>query len=903
MKTTDDTGWPAVLRRGLAPAGAGPVLLLVEGAAGTGKSHLLAGLGALPEAADATLVRGRCGAARPQWPELPREGPVLLLVDDVHRADRREREWLRGLLTDPWPGLAAVLAYRPEELALAGLPLGAPAVGYPPELTVLRHRTTGWDEERVRLAVARSAPGEQWTDEALARLYEVTGGVPQVVVDLLAAVRVSPGGQRTAEDVDAAGVPVRLAELVLGRTAALRPADRPIVWAAAVLAEPAGRHELVAVSGLGAERGREALLAALAGAALTDLAEGRYGLPVPLAASAAGAAVPGPLREEMHARAGAALARREPVPWDAVAGHRRAAGQVRGWLEAVERAARDAAEAGRHQHAIGLLEETLASSRVPPRVRARLAPLLAGSAVVALRSDQTVEVLTQLVRDPSLPVTVRGELRLDLALMLCNQLGRFSVGCQELALAATELHDTRPDLAGRAMAALAFPYWPAPSIDTNRDWLRKAVAAADASGSDATRAAVLTNRTTFAMCCGDHDAWDLVRSLPTDSPDRAVRQHAARGLCNAADAAVWLGLYQRAEELLAEGLDLSAESGAPYTEHTAFGTRLLVQWWTGRWAGLAERCERFVAATADMPLIASDARMVLGLLAFGQGDWGAAVGWLSGQESIGPENLPAPLAATVSGALVRLALARQDLPAAAEQARAAWSDVARKGVWAWAAELAPWAVEAVARAGDLPGARAMVRDFGRGVEGREIPVAAAALLWSRAALAEAEHEPVEAARLYREAATAYAALPRPYARVLTLEGAARCLLGARPEPPEGAPAQDAPADGGTERLVAELEDCTEQFNDLGAVWDAARTRALLRTVQPAKKGRPPGRPSHADELSPRESEVAELAGAGLTNREIAATLHLSPRTVEQHIARAMRKTGTLSRHDLVRRRR
>ncbi|MFJ4343643.1 helix-turn-helix transcriptional regulator, partial [Streptomyces sp. NPDC088915] len=75
----------------------------------------------------------------------------------------------------------------------------------------------------------------------------------------------------------------------------------------------------------------------------------------------------------------------------------------------------------------------------------------------------------------------------------------------------------------------------------------------------------------------------------------------------------------------------------------------------------------------------------------------------------------------------------------------------------------------------------------------------------------------------------------------------------------------------------------------------------LRTRLPAKKGRPPGRPSHADGLSPREAEVAQLAASGLTNREIAATLHLSPRTVEQHIARAMRKTGALSRRDLAHR--
>ncbi|WP_143667419.1 helix-turn-helix transcriptional regulator, partial [Streptomyces sp. ms184] len=112
--------------------------------------------------------------------------------------------------------------------------------------------------------------------------------------------------------------------------------------------------------------------------------------------------------------------------------------------------------------------------------------------------------------------------------------------------------------------------------------------------------------------------------------------------------------------------------------------------------------------------------------------------------------------------------------------------------------------------------------------------------------------------------------------------------------PEGPPNPTASA-------IAELESCAQHFTDLGAVWDATRARALLRTRQPAKKGRPPGRPSHSDQLSPREAEVAQLASSGLTNREIAATLHLSPRTVEQHIAGAMRKTGALSRRDLAHR--
>jgi DNA-binding CsgD family transcriptional regulator len=885
--TAHESFWALRLRRTLAGDGAAPVLVLVEGRAGTGKSRLVQELTTLPEAARATCLRWACGeTAAP--PELPDDGPVLLAVEDVHRADAGELALLRRLLERPRPGLATVITCRPEELADPGLALGSPPPRYPPELTVLRHRVRPWSVDAVRMVTA-AVLGDRCTEEAVARLHERSGGVAQIVVDLLAVLRDSTRQRCTAADVDAAGVPVRLADLSLGRTAALPPEHRPIVWAAAVLGEPAGRDELVTVSGLGRGPGRQALLAALAGAALTESDEG-YGLPVPLAAVAVREAVPGPVRQELHGRAADVLGHRQPVPWASLAGHHRAGGRIRGWLRAVEQAAREAAEAGRHQEAIGLLEQTLAAPAVPPQTRARLAPVLARSAVVGLRSDQTVQVLTQIVEDTALPAAVRGELRLDLGLLLCNQVGMSDQGWKELERAAAELREARPDLAARAMSALVMPHWPRSPIDVHQAWLEEAAKAAEDSGDEAARAAVNSNRAGLAMSCGDPRAWELVAELPTDSPDARSRLHAARGLCNTADAALWLGHPGRAGELLTEGIKLSGKSGAPYTEHTALGTRLRLEWVTGRWAKLADRCESFVASTSAMPVISADARLVRGLLALAQGEWDTALSWLAGANAAPREEAVPPVAAATSGALIRLALARQELPAAAQEAREAWARARRKQIWVWAADLAPWAVEALTRSGDHEAARQVTAEFVAGLEGRDAPTANASAAWCRAALAEAEGRPADAAPLYREAAAAFASLPRPYDQALTTEAAGRSALTAAGDDAEH------PAKA---QAVADLTASTRQFAELGAVWDAARARALLRSHQPAKEARPPGRPSYGDRLSPREREVAELAGTGLTNREIATTLHLSPRTVEQHVARAMRKLGTTSRQHLA----
>ena len=48
-------------------------------------------------------------------------------------------------------------------------------------------------------------------------------------------------------------------------------------------------------------------------------------------------------------------------------------------------------------------------------------------------------------------------------------------------------------------------------------------------------------------------------------------------------------------------------------------------------------------------------------------------------------------------------------------------------------------------------------------------------------------------------------------------------------------------------------------------------------------------------LTPQEREVAQLAATGMTNREIAARLYVSPRTVSAHLYRIFPKLGITSR--------
>jgi DNA-binding CsgD family transcriptional regulator len=79
---------------------------------------------------------------------------------------------------------------------------------------------------------------------------------------------------------------------------------------------------------------------------------------------------------------------------------------------------------------------------------------------------------------------------------------------------------------------------------------------------------------------------------------------------------------------------------------------------------------------------------------------------------------------------------------------------------------------------------------------------------------------------------------------------------------------------------------------------AARADALARRCDGAdtpalRQGRAPL------PLTDREREIVSLLGQGLSNRDVAARLTLSVRTVEGHIYRAMTKTGTASRETLA----
>ncbi|MDP9344974.1 MAG: helix-turn-helix transcriptional regulator, partial [Actinomycetota bacterium] len=93
-----------------------------------------------------------------------------------------------------------------------------------------------------------------------------------------------------------------------------------------------------------------------------------------------------------------------------------------------------------------------------------------------------------------------------------------------------------------------------------------------------------------------------------------------------------------------------------------------------------------------------------------------------------------------------------------------------------------------------------------------------------------------------------------------------------------------------------LRSAVDGFEAIGAVPWVERARGELRASGESVRRKEPDR---RDELSPQEMQIAQLAAEGLTNREIAAQLFLSHRTVGSHLYRIFPKLHVRSRAGLA----
>ncbi|NEA35151.1 LuxR family transcriptional regulator [Streptomyces sp. SID13031] len=805
-------------------------------------------------------------------------GPALLVVEDLHWADDGSRQLLRFLMTDPPDNLSIVVTYRREDLT-SGPPLGAeyrPPVGLPSAVLTLQPL----DLAGVRSLSAGILGVDAIGTDLAELLYDRTAGIPAVIEEAVRTLPLPVDGSTARRALEHVEVPALLRDAMAERLSGLQEAAREVSYATAALGIPAASDLLGQVTGLAEEAVEAALTSALAAGVLRDSGDGRYDFRHALGRQAVYDSLPGPQRQALHRRIAETLAGTTPLPLLQLAEHSRLASRTQDWRRYGEAAADRASELGDASTATRLFQRLLAEHDQTSEGVDRMAAKLGKVAYTGLDQQDPMDTLQRLLTDKRLSPAVRGEVRLYAGLMMVRAAGGISEGRREIERAIPDLH-ARPDLEAKAVSVLAQCWLGAASLDENRRWAERAEQFLGRATDPVLVASLRANLLGTGLHTGDPAVLREISRLPVSGASGAEQRDLARTHCNLADACMSIGHYTKAIDLLWSGLQLATDCGAPFVVSTARSTRARVDWFTGEWAGLDDRAEQLLDEYRDLFPLTSELSLVLASLAVARGEWAEAEAFLAATGIDQPPEAIAQIALAGFGLLGWMQLMRGELGAAVASVNRGLDLLRRKQVWAWAGELTPSAVAVLLADGRDDEVRKLLGELDDCTSGLDAPLARVALHCGRAQLAESDGDYLAAAELYREVERQYEALPAPYFAALVAERAVYCRL-ALQEP----------------EAVEAFTALAESFDRLGASRDAARCRHELRShgvTSPSRRGRR----GYGAELSPREQEVARLLGRGHTNREIADVLFLSPRTVEQHVAKVLRKLNAGSRTDLL----
>ena len=355
----------------------------------------------------------------------------------------------------------------------------------------------------------------------------------------------------------------------------------------------------------------------------------------------------------------------------------------------------------------------------------------------------------------------------------------------------------------------------------------------------------------MALLIGDFDRGrDLMLSTAQACRAQGVIRFLAPLSLGLAHADFCLSRFRAATESATEGLRLAQDTGQPVRAAGLYGMLALL----AAVSGDEPRCRELAAsalhqvAAEEVANVSTLAEWALGLLDLGLGRYGAALNQFE-MTATGPLRhylQPMLFAPDQIEAAVRFGPADHGAARAADSAAArAAEPLGRFAAWA-AATGQPWALAVLHRCQALTG----------------------------------DGDPETH---YREALRQHAVSGRPFEHGRTELLYGEWLRRGR----RGMEAR------------AHLRTALALFDRTGAAPWAERARAELRAAgEPAAAGAPA--PDRLSLLTPQELQVVRLAASGATNRDIAAQLFISPRTVSHHLYRAFPKLGVTNRTTLAR---
>ncbi len=876
----------AVLTRALERAAEGqPQAVLVTGAAGIGKSALLraalaswegalvAGSGDEDEAhlefaLLEHLLRGQpvedgAGVPRPGTEPFRAAQPLLelfetaepqrplaVVVDDAGWADLPSLQAItfaaRRLRAEP---VALLVACRDD--SLERLPTGLVRVA---DGSAGRIDLDGLDVDAVA-AVAARAYGRPLPAKAAARLHDHTGGNP---LHVGALVREVPFERMTAPGPLPA--PRSFATLVISRLASCSDEAQRMITALAVLGREAPLDACARVAGV---REPVAAVDELVRHRLVELSDGDPELAVRFAHDLVHASVLGDLspgeRTRLHAAAATVTSGERALQHRIAA----AAGPDPALLAEVRAAAEERAGRGAFETAAELLEaavglaadeaerEDVAMAAIAHRLRVARPPGPLADELPGYRESPT-----------------RGYLLGRLALVS----GRPHEADAHLRAAWQELeegHPLRPEVADTlALVAENDGRW-----DEVIDWARRALDA----GTQSIHSPVLLVLG-VAMTAGvDAAEAEMSRLLGSKSGGARAGARLGRGI-----ARVYANDLEGARDDLAAAATLPEIQGSIIAMVNARGYMAECHYRAGRFAAALTVAEAIgsIADDADQPWLAvmPQATAAYVLAARGELERATEYAQAAARAAEAADLMPARLWAQQARLRIAAAAGEGDrVVAIGDELRSTPMGAFPEWVHRWRATY----VEALIAAERLADAEEIVAELeAEASAGGDVAVAADAAR-ARGTLADARGDAEAAERAFAAglALDPVASGPFERARLELAAGAYRRRAGQRR-------AAQATLTAALERLTAMgarpwIERCERELQACG--------------LRPAKRSAPRA----GVDLTPQERMVAHLVATGATNREVAAELVLSVKTIEHHLGRIYRKLGIRSRTELA----
>jgi ATP/maltotriose-dependent transcriptional regulator MalT len=803
--------------------------------------------GALDPRTVATALRSLLG-------ELSRARPLIVAIDDVHWLDptsaavlafalRRLGDRPVGWLCTRRPAGAAVL---PVDALLAPEALTRVTLG-PLALDALHHVL----KDHLDRPVSRAA---------LVRLHEASGGNPFYALEIARSI----GDRAPLEAGAPLPLPASLRALVAARIPTLEPDVRAALLAAAALSQPT--VDLV-------ERASSA--AALVAAEETGLVSvddaGRVAFAHPLYASAVYAAAATGRRRALHYRLAGLVSDPEER-----ARHLAVAAPAPD--EKVARALEDAAAAARSRggwaSAADLLEQARSLTPADRGDDAARRAIAAAEHHVRAGDRTRAGALAESVLEEALPRPLRAD-----ALRLCADISYHADNVGDAQRLYEEALACADDPRVVAVIELGLEYVEASRMDfaSARAHAHRALELAERAGSRAVTAEALAHCAMMDFLCGCGVDWDMVeRSLELEDPD-PLQLVVRRPSTLAAFLLLYAGRHsearERAHAVWAEARDRGDESDLAFV-------LLWLSW-------LETRCGDLEAAAT-----LSDEAISIGTLTGTR----SMRAWALTQhayvhahrgdveesrricaEAASPADRSGHLMPQlwIAASLTLLELSLGDPAAAWAACEPLVVALEARGI----AEPVPCfflpdALEALIALGALDRAERLIDAFEARGRALDRAWALATGARCRALLLAARGDLAAAAQALGRALVDHERIDMPFelARTLLVAGAIERRMRKRAQ------------------AKASFQQALAIFEDVGAQLWARRARAELDRIGMRR--------STNGELTECERRVAALAAQGMTNREVAAALFISPKTVDANLGRVYRKLGIASRAQL-----